>query len=210
MLGVKVVSSSILLDIRCICVIAWNLGKLKWPSAVTLSTRWNCLNTTLVLSILYKACSRYWSVSSLCVLYCARRIKSTITWVSALLLAPWSKVIMTGINCLIIALCSTPVHCLILLKQAKCLSPVNGGTHRKRSSSWTNPEDSLIVLPCRFLLQTAGKTLLASVFTHIIRYIVMLLRSWWRTSIIIALWIFRYRYFQAKFSTSWTQVSSSL
>ena len=111
----------------------------------------------------------------------------------------------TSINCRMIAFCSTPVHCFTSLKWLKHLRPVKAGTHRKHSSSCMDPEDSLIVLPCHFLLRTTGNMSLAKVLTHVIRYIV---RSWWRTSIIITLWMLRYGCFQAKFSTSWTQVSS--
>ena len=114
----------------------------------------------------------------------------------------------TGINYRIIALCSTPVHCFTSLKRLKRLRPVKGGTHRKRSSSCIDPEDSLIVLSCRFFLRTAGNISLVKDLTHVIKYMVMPLRSWWRTSIIIALWMLTYGCFQAKFSTSWTQVSS--
>ena len=129
------------------------------------------MNTAFVLSILYKAWSRYSSVSSSCVLYCARRIKSTIA--QAQYNAPGSFVesngTMTGINCLMIAFCLTPVHCLTSLKRLKRLRPVKAGTHRKHSSSCMDSEDSLIVLPCRFLLRTAGKSVLVRLCTHIIR-----------------------------------------
>ena len=108
----------------------------------------------------------------------------------------------TGINCCMIVLCSTPIYCFSLLKWLKHLRLMKGDIYRKHSSSCIDPENSLIVLSCHFLLRTAGNMLLVKVLTHVIRCIVILLRSWSRTSIIIVLRMLRHGCFQAKFSIS--------
>jgi hypothetical protein len=106
-------------------------------------------------------------------------MKSTIAQVQCI--APGSLVesngVITGINCHMIAFCSTPIYCFTSLKRLKRLRPVKGGIHQKRLSSYIDPDDSLIVRPCCFLLRTAGNRSLASVLTYEIRYMVIPLRS---------------------------------
>ncbi len=116
-----------------------------------------------------------------------------------------------AISWCIIVFCLTSIYCFTNKKSWKCFSSEYEKTTWNLWFNYTSCVVSAIVCESYFLLRLIIDVIfLMIISSHWIKYITVLFNNWCKMSIIMMMWILTSSYFQTKFCTECTHLTSRL